>query len=324
VQGKVTDWRRRPGPRAPRMVGIVGLGAIGASIGLSLRGEGLKTVGFDVSRANLREARELGAIAEEQPSVEGLGGCGEIFVAVPPGVVVATVEQLLRATRATIVDVASVKAEIASAVSNPRFVPSHPLRGTHLSGPSAARSDLFAGGMWVVCPTEHTSPAAAAAVGKLIALMGAEALHMTPEEHDAMVATTSHLPHVTASSLVHVLGNRDPVARRLVAGGFLDTTRIARGNPDLWAQITMHNRHEVSGSIDELIDRLAGVKAALARQDSEELREFFSRACRMMEDGLPVSLHKRAAPRSLPAVSRFMSVVHRHRRQVATELGGAH
>jgi prephenate dehydrogenase-like protein len=109
-----------------------------------------------------------------------------------------------------------------------------------------------------------------------------------------------------------------------VAGGFLDTTRIARADPDLWAQITMYNRLEVSGSIDELIDRLASVKAALARQDTEELRRFFSKASRMMEDGLPASVHKRAAPSKLPALSRFVSVVNRHRRQVATELGGAH
>lgn len=322
MRGKAADWRR--GPETARSIGIVGLGAIGASIGLALRGAGLRTVGCDLSRANLREAWDLGAITEEQPGIEGLGGCGEIFVAVPPGVVVPTIEQLLRSTRATIIDVASVKAEIANTVSDPRFVPSHPLRGTHLSGPGAARVDLFAGAVWIVCPTEHTSPAATAAVGELITLMGAEALRMTPNQHDAMVATTSHLPHVAASSLVHVLGNRDPLARRLVAGGFLDTTRIARANPDLWAQITMHNRLEVSGSIDELIDRLTDVKAALARQDHEELREFFSKASRMMEDGLPASTHKRAVPRKQPAVFRFTSVVNRRRRQVATELGGAH
>lgn len=274
---------------ATHEVGIVGLGAMGTSIGLALKSAGVTTVGFDVCPANLLRALELGAIGRGLSGMAPFAGCGEIFVAVPPAQVIPVARELLQSTRATVIDIASVKADIAQAIRHPRFVPSHPLRGTHLTGPDAARKDLFAGGIWVLCPNEDTSRRGLAAVESLVRKMGAESLKMDPGKHDVLIATTSHLPHLAASGLVHVLGNRDPIARRLVSGGFLDTTRIARSNPQLWADIAMHNRGELSRSLDELIELLAGVKRALKGQDSEGLTAFFTDANRLMEKGLPVT-----------------------------------
>jgi len=309
--------------RSSDRVGIVGLGAIGASIGLALGEAGVSVTGFDVSRMHLGQAVDMGAVERWVPDLQSFGDCAEVVVAVPPRDVVAVASELLRSTDATIVDVASVKAEIVDAIRDPRFIPSHPLRGTHLTGPKAARSDLFDGGVWVLCPHETTSCRSLAAAEGLVRKMGSEPLWMSAREHDVLVATTSHLPHLAASGLVHVLGKRDPMACRLVSGGFLDTTRIARSNPQLWAEITMHNREEITGSIDELIELLAGVRTALAQQDHEGVVAFFSDACHLMDQGLPAPAPAKPQARHVRTSRRVQPLGGRHNSQVVTTVGDA-
>jgi prephenate dehydrogenase len=305
-------------------VGIVGLGAVGTSIGLALRAAGEATMGFDTSIRHLEQSMDRGAIGAKSTALEAFGCCKAVFVAVPPGKVVAVSRRLLEITDATVVDVASVKAAISNAIRHPRFVPSHPLRGTHLSGPSAGRKDLFIGGVWAVCPTGCTCPNRLTMAESLIRRMGAEPLRLDAAEHDAVMAATSHLPHVAASTLVHVLGNRDPAtARRMVGGGFLDTTRIARASPSLWADITLHNRTEVSGSISEMVNRLEEIKEAIDKGDRERVLAFFGDAYRLMEDSLPQPQVPPRARRVRP-VSGVFSMRNRRRALVAGELGGVH
>lgn len=300
-------------------MGIVGLGAVGTSIGLALSAAGRTTVGMDSSRANLDEALRMGAVSRRCRGPEDFGMCRTVFVAVPPGAVAEVSRSLLDATGATVVDVASVKSQIAKAVSSPRFVPSHPLAGTHLSGPAGARRDLFHNATWMVCPTRGTSRTRLIMTENLIRTMGAEPLRMAPDEHDAVLASTSHLPHVAASGLVHVLAGFDPsVAGRLVGTGFLDTTRIARSNPNLWADITLHNRTEVSRSIGEMVHRLQEVKEAISDGDREGVLAFFADACRLMEDSLP------AHPAAPPATTRVISFQNARSIPMTTELEGVH
>jgi prephenate dehydrogenase len=305
-------------------VGIVGLGAVGTSIGLALRATGEVTIGFDTSSRHLEQSMELGAIGAKAPGLHGFARCRAIFVAVPPGDVVEVSRAVLEASDAVVIDVASVKTEIANAIRSPRFVPSHPLRGTHLSGPAAGRRDLFVGATWAVCPCTWTCIDRVAIAEDLIRKMGAEPLRLDAAEHDAVMATTSHLPHVAASGLVHVLGARDQaLARRMVGRGFLDTTRIARASPALWADITLHNRAEVSESITELVDRLQAVKAAITQGDAQGVMEFFSEAHRLMEDALPPDAGLPARPR-IREISGALNPRNRRRRALAGELGGAH
>lgn len=301
-------------------VGIVGLGAVGTSIGLALRAAGEGTVGFDTSLQHLQEAVDLGAITTASPDFNGFFGCQVVFVAVPPGEVVSVARSVLERTHATVIDVASVKGEIARAINDPRFVPSHPLRGTHVSGPQGAAKDLFVGGVWVVCPTASTSPYRLWMAEGLIRRMGAEPVRLGAAEHDSVTARTSHLPHVAASSLVHVVGTRDRAfARRLIGGGFLDSTRIARANPDLWTDIALHNRAEVSDSISEMMSRLSAVKKAIDEADREAVLAFFAEACRLIEESVPLR-----TPRNIRRVPGATSAWNRRRGSFVSELGGAH
>jgi prephenate dehydrogenase len=306
-------------------VGIVGLGAMGTSIGLALRAAGELTVGFDTSMRHLEMSAELGAINFRSKSLEELSWCRAIFVAVPPCEVVEVARSLLRTSAATVVDVASVKAEIADAIREPRFVPSHPLCGTHFSGPAGGRRELFMGATWAVCPTQWTSMENVSMTEALIRSMGAEPLRLQAAEHDEVMAKTSHLPHVAASSLVHVLAGCDrAMARRMVSGGFLDTTRIARANPLLWADITLYNRAEIAGSIGELVETLEAVREAISEGNKEQVLAFFAEAFRVMEHGLPAQRQPTPPPRSNQVRTRFLSPRSRSARALTAELGSVH
>lgn len=283
--GKIVRLGRR-NAAADTPVGIVGLGAIGTSIGLSLNRAGIRAVGLDVSSAHLEKAVRRGAIERAVPELERLGSCDPVFVAVPPSEVPGVAGPLLATGDATVVDVASVKAGIAAGVRNPNFVPSHPLRGTHLTGPEAARVDLFDGGVWVICSDRSTPAGRIQRLEHLVRRMGALPVRLTPAEHDSYLAVTSHLPHLVASSLVHLLGRRDPIARALVGTGFLDTTRVARANPALWADIAINNHSELSCALDELIGVLASVSSALRSRDARAVEGFFSQAAQLA-GGLP-------------------------------------
>jgi prephenate dehydrogenase len=292
---------------------------------LALRAAGEITIGFDISARHLELSADAGAITRRSSGLTGFSGCKAVFVAVAPGDVVGVSRTLLELTDATVVDVASVKAEIAHAIREPRFVPSHPLRGTHLSGPAAGRKDLFLGGVWAVCPSPWTSLEGLFLAQDLIRKMGAEPLPLDPSEHDKIMATTSHLPHVAAASLVHVLGALDhALACRMVGDGFLDTTRIARASSSLWADITLHNREEVSGSISEMVNRLEAVKCAVDAGDREGILSFFADASRLIEDRLPQQhpIPTRSHKARRPSVA--LSLPNRRQRPLAGELGGVY
>jgi prephenate dehydrogenase len=159
----------------------------------------------------------------------------------------------------------------------------------------------------------------------LIRKMGAEPLPLDPSEHDRIMAATSHLPHVAAASLVHVLGALDhALACRLVGAGFLDTTRIARASSSLWADITLHNREEVSASIGEMVNRLEAVKCAFDAGDREGILSFFADASRLIEDRMPQQNPVPSRSRKARRPSNALSLGHRRQRPLAGELGGVH
>lgn len=270
--------------RSGRRVGIVGMGALGTSIGLGLRKAGVSALGYDTSRENLEHARRSGAVSVACGSPAAMSGCKVVFVAVPPRETAAAVRSVLSVTRAAVIDVASVKAAIVREVTHCRFVPSHPLAGTHLSGPQGARDGLFDGATWVFCPSPSTSRARLAAAEDVVRTLGARPLRMSAAEHDAAVASTSHLPHIAASGLVHALRRHDlSDMHRLVGGGFLDTTRIARANPELWTDIALSNREEIGRSVDWLIEKLTAVGRAIGDGDRDAVLDFFAAAQSLIE-----------------------------------------
>src|SRR5690606_10057984 len=167
------------------------------------------------------------------------------FVAVPVLAALDAVEHALKATSGVVTDVGSVKGAVGAAIDDERFVGGHPMAGSELGGLDGADASMFEGAVWVLTPTPATSHTTLSVVSKAVGLLGAEMVAMTPDRHDEMVAVVSHVPHLTAASLMRMAADgadEHAALLRLAAGGFRDMTRIASGHPDIWLDICEQNR----------------------------------------------------------------------------------
>lgn len=236
---------------------VVGTGLIGASIGLALRRAGVEVYLEDTRPSALQEAvyRKAGLMWEGQdPSL--------VVLAVPPDAASAALARASqRFPQATITDTTSVKglildAAVGAGADPHRLVGGHPMAGREISGPEAARDDLFDNRMWILTPTGHEAEEHLARARRLVATCGGYVREMDPAEHDAAVALVSHAPQVVASALAAALVE-EPAERIHIAGtGLTDTTRIAGSDPELWTQILRANAGPVSGVLQVVADRL--------------------------------------------------------------------
>jgi prephenate dehydrogenase len=245
---------------------VVGTGLIGGSIGLALRRRGWHVTGDDRERASVERALELGAI-----DAIGTDPDAEItFLATPVRAVADAARVALAATSGVVTDVGSVKGSIMAAVTDPRFVGGHPMAGSEQEGVDGADPDLFAGAVWVLTPTASTADSAYAKVRSVVRSLGADVVALAPDHHDALVAVVSHVPHLTAASLMHLADERATEHRsllRLAAGGFRDMTRIASGHPGIWPDICAENRDAIVETLDGLVAALQSVRAVVATDD---------------------------------------------------------
>jgi prephenate dehydrogenase len=187
---------------------------------------------------------------------------------------------------AVVTDVGSVKTVVVQELepllreSKATFVGSHPMAGSEKTGLSAARGDLFNNAICLVTPTAQTPAAAFAFVQDFWKSLGAVPVRMSPEVHDDLVGRSSHLPHVVAAELAnYVLSPAHPKEQALVcASGFRDTTRIAASSPEMWRDISLANRKNLSRVLGVFIEDLQEFQLALEREDIEAVEEFFTKA----------------------------------------------
>jgi prephenate dehydrogenase len=255
---------------APRRAAVIGTGLIGGSVGMALRQLGWHVTGSDRDEARARRALELGAVDAlgDDPSAE------VTFVAVPVGSV-ATVAARALAAGGVVTDVGSVKAPVVAAVDHPRFVGGHPMAGSEELGVDGARADLFDGATWVLTPGSGSDPVAHAEVHALVRAFGAEVLTLAPDQHDELVATVSHVPHLTAATLMGLAAGRaqsQSALLRLAAGGFRDMTRVAAGDPTMWLDICEDNRDAILDVLDELGSSLQDMRSIVERGDAAALQ----------------------------------------------------
>jgi prephenate dehydrogenase len=258
---------------------VVGTGLIGGSIGMALRRAGWWVLGRDRQASHVERARELGAVDE----VAGPGRLDvEItFVATPVGSIASEVRRALDDTTGLVTDAGGVKTPLLELMADRRFVGGHPMAGSELEGVDGARADLFEGRTWVLTPVPGTDDDAYAAVRAVITDFGADVVAIPPERHDTMVAVVSHVPHLTAASLMGLADERAEEHRgllRLAAGGFRDMTRIAAGHPGIWPDICAENRDAIVLELDRLIDGLTRVRDVVGNGDRRTLVEVLERA----------------------------------------------
>ena len=262
---------------APRRANVVGVGLIGGSIGLALRRSGWHVSGVDEDGSRADRARELGVV-----DAVGLDPDAEItFVATPVRSIAEAARKALAATVGLVTDVGSVKAPVISSIDDPRFVGGHPMAGSEQDGVEGADADLFEGAVWVLTPTAATDDAAYARVRSIVSSFGAEVIALPPTRHDEFVAVVSHVPHLTAASLMRIADDRadeHAALLRLAAGGFRDMTRIASGHPGIWPDICAENRLAIVAGIDRLIDALGEARTQVAEHDRDGLLRDLTRA----------------------------------------------
>jgi prephenate dehydrogenase len=256
---------------------VVGTGLIGASIGLALRKQGWHVTGRDRDGAAAARAQAIGAI-----DAIGVDERAEItFVATPVGAIPDEVATVLGVTDGLVTDAGSVKSPMLDLMADPRYVGGHPMAGSELEGVDGARADLFEGATWVLTPVEGTDDSAYAAVRAVITSFGAEVVSIPPERHDSMVAVVSHVPHLTAATLMQLADERATEHRallRLAAGGFRDMTRIAAGHPGIWPDICAENQTAILDELDRLVDALTEVRDIVSKGDRGELITRLERA----------------------------------------------
>ncbi len=258
-------------------VQIQGLGLIGGSIGLSLRAAGWWVTGWDIDELRARQALRLGAVNE----IGQHRHADVTFVATPAAAISRLAQEALAEGNGVVSDVGSVKGPICAAVEHPRFVGGHPMAGSEQVGIAGARADMFGGAVWVLTPGETTLDETYAAVRATVAEMGAEAVTMPPDLHDTLVSVVSHVPHLTAATLMRLADERTAertVLQRLAAGGFRDMTRVAAGSSDIWLDICDANRLAICASLDRLIEALGDVREVVRRGDRDALQLYLEQA----------------------------------------------
>lgn len=264
-------------PPAPGRAVVIGTGLIGGSIGLRLRQLGWHVTGRDRDPERAARALALGALdaVGDDPAAD------VTFVATPVKSVAALAREALAAGPGVVTDVGSVKAAVVDAVADPRFVGGHPMAGSELEGVDGADAALFEGATWALTPADGTDAVAFARVRQVVAALGAEVLALPPERHDTLVAVVSHVPHLTAATLMRLAEARSEEHRpllRLAAGGFRDMTRIASGHPGIWPDICDENRAAITDVLDDLIHQLEDMRQVVAKGDRDGLVESLERA----------------------------------------------
>jgi prephenate dehydrogenase len=259
---------------------VVGTGLLGTSIGLALRRGGVEVWLEDTNTEHLRTAVGLGAgVPAPSGAVPQL-----VVVAVPPDHIAELVGAQLDATEAVVTDIGSVKglpleqlADQARPDQLARYVGSHPMAGSERSGPLAASAALFDGRPWAVTPHVHANDAAVDLVLDLVAACGAQAVRLSPVEHDVAVARTSHLPHLLAVLAAAQLADAVPEHLHLSGQGVRDVTRVAGGDPALYGQIIRANGATVSELLTEVRRQLDELLAAIRDETAAPLEEILTR-----------------------------------------------
>ena len=274
-----------------RKITIVGVGLLGGSIGLAARQRKLarEVAGFVRRAASLRDCERAGAVDFATTDLlAAVSNSDLIILCTPLAQMRALAQQIIPALKrgAIVTDVGSVKAdvvrELESIIANAGayFIGSHPMAGAEKTGVTAARKNLFENAACVLTPTKKTNSAALKKLEQFWKSLGARVLKMDAAQHDLLVSRSSHLPHVIAAALADlVLDPANPKTQsQLCATGFRDTTRIASGSPEMWRDIALANRKNISHSVDAFVGELKKFQLALKKSDGKAVEKFFATA----------------------------------------------
>jgi prephenate dehydrogenase len=269
---------------------VIGVGLIGGSFALALKQANLAShvVGVGRDPANLKLALARGVIDSIAPDAAAAArGADLMLIATPVGQYPTVFASLASLESKTIVtDAGSTKRDVVAAARKAlgkkisQFVPAHPIAGAEKSGVAAASAELFHGKRVVLTPLDENSEENISQVDEAWSACGARISRMDPDEHDAVLAAVSHLPHLLAFALVHELARRENSAQlfSFAAGGFRDFTRIASSHPEMWRDICIANRDRLLDELKSYSSKLGSVQKLLEAGDGPGLEKLFASA----------------------------------------------
>jgi len=270
---------------------IIGVGLIGGSVARALRENSHvdSIVGTGRNAENLQHAEALGVIdAYTTDIARAVDDADIVLVAVPLGAMSSVFAQIKPhlSAKTIVTDVGSAKQSVINAAQQtmqeflPMFVPGHPIAGTEKSGVEASFAELFQHRRVILTPDKNTDQHAIRTVTSLWQACGAQVMEMDADHHDAVLAATSHLPHMLAYALVDTLARMDDSQEIFdyAAGGFRDFTRIASSDPLMWHDICLSNREQLIKVIRAFSDDLHRLCDAMEQGDSAYIKSTFTRA----------------------------------------------
>ena len=273
-----------------RTVALVGLGLISGSLARALKSSQWdgRLIAWGPREPSLKRGLELGVIDDYSLMLSDIVEQADVIVVGAPPIATAEVLSELTALvvdatrKPVITDLASIKGYVVDALSvdYPDFVPGHPIAGSEHSGVENADAALFKGREIILTPLPGTNPTAIETVSAMWALTGGYIRHMSVTAHDAMLAASSHMPHLVSYALTGAL-ERDESDPMVHGGGALrDMTRIAASDPLMWTDIAITNRDALLHSIDQFETEMQLLRTMVDAQDAEALQSYFAR-CRM-------------------------------------------
>jgi prephenate dehydrogenase len=271
---------------AQARVAVVGLGLMGGSLALALRGRCREIVGVDSDPAALAFACHHGIVDRDAP-LDGALDADLLVLAAPVRAILAQLSDLQRRPAPTsthiVLDLGSTKTDIATAMRGlpPGYAPvgGHPMCGKEVSGLAHADAGLFRDKLFVLTPLERTPGWALTWVRRLVEALGARPIELSPQRHDVLAAAASHMPYLAATLLVRAAESvSDEQVWQMAASGFRDTSRLAASDVTMMTDILLTNRRAILEALGRYEAELGALTGLLESGDADALAAFLAAA----------------------------------------------
>ncbi len=268
-----------------RQTTVIGLGLLGGSISLAVLRSftRLKVIGYTHRPSTRTKARQLAVATEIVDCLKSSVSEADLVILATP---IVTFEKIFSEIAdalpngCIVTDVGSTKVlphrwAAKKLPKSVHYVGSHPIAGSEQRGIEFARDDLFDGAMCILTTTKKTNRQAVQTLKKFWSKLGCSVKSMTPAEHDKIFANVSHLPHITAAALINANNNEE---LKFAGKGFMDTSRIASGPANIWADVLLTNANNTTKGIDKIIAELVKLKKAIKKENKKEIEKLLEKA----------------------------------------------
>ncbi len=281
-----------------RKLVVIGAGLIGGSMIKALRQAGADVEQIVVVGRNmqvLEHAKQQGYIDNySNDSSTAVKDADVVVVGTPVGAIGQQLEAIYPnlADDCIVSDVGSVKQHVVNVARqslkqhSSRFIPAHPISGTEHSGFNASFAELFAGRFTIITPLSDNDLAHIDKIKQLWQTVGSQVLEMSVASHDQIFAATSHLPHVLVYALVNTISRLEDADKyfQVVAGGFLDYTRIASSDAVMWRDVCLTNKQSILDMIEQYKTQLSALQALIENENAQAIEQEFKLAKKVRDE----------------------------------------